>query len=295
MKKLITTIMLVFTVSLVHGAESSIKDAWAKEDLSPDDRTALVERSKKEPFAEIAPVLLKTLVDYQPFCGINPWGDTPWNNDRLRPRDRTYLMANTVWLNHMSPKDELAKAKILLSLLQKASGPTEKSIIIGAIMYDQWCPDAEAVLLALADNKKEDLGIRRASASTLLSRCEINTHMPLAVEIILAHKKGLERRQAFNFTTNQGNRLFTLTEPNKRSLLAAGFQTITELPDKDLQTGYFVARHLGFILKIRGEFAPDQKARRYQGKHGLTDEFFIDTVKNAIKWYSKNKKEIESN
>ena len=41
-----------------------------------------------------------------------------------------------------------------------------------------------------------------------------------------------------------------------------------------------------------GEFAPNQKERKYQGEHGLTDEFFIDTVKNAIKWYAKSKKEI---
>ncbi|MGA1872009.1 MAG: hypothetical protein ACMUJM_26125 [bacterium] len=295
MKTLITAFALVFVMSLAHGAEYIIKDAWYEEDLSPDERTALVERSKKEPFAEIAPIILKALVDYQPFYGINPWGDTPWNNDQLTRRDRIYLMASAVWQHHMSPKDELAKAKILLSLLQKASGQTEKSILISAIMNKQWCPEAEAILLSLAKNKEENLGIRRASASALLSRSDINTYIPLAVEIILAHKKGLDRCQAFNLTTNQGNRLFTLTEQNKQMLLSAGFQTIMELPDKDLQAGYFAARHLGFILKIHGEFAPDQKDRRYQGKHGLADEFFIDTVKNAIKWYSKKKKEIESN
>ena len=78
-------------------------------------------------------------------------------------------------------------------------------------------------------------------------------------------------------------------------MLAAGFEIITELSDENLQTGYFVARRLGFILKIQDEFAPNQKASKYQGKHGLTDEFFIDTVKNAIKWYSKHKKEIQGN
>ena len=72
-------------------------------------------------------------------------------------------------------------------------------------------------------------------------------------------------------------------------MLAAGFQIISELPNKDLKSGYFVARHLGFILKAQDEFTPDQKKQKYQGKHGLTDNFFIDTVKNAIKWHSKNK------
>lgn len=295
MKRLITTIALALVVSFVQGAEFNTKDAWAKQDLAPDERTALVERSKGEPFAEIAPILLKMLVDCQPFYGINPWGDTPWNNDRLTPRDRTYLMASAVWQHHLSSKDNSENSKAVLSLLQKSSGKTEQSILIGAILNHKWCPEAESVLLNLAKNTEEGLGIRRSSVSALLSRCDINTYMPLAVEIILAHKKGLDRCEALHLTTNQGNRLFTLTEQNKRRLIAAGFQSIVELPDNDLQTGYFAARHLGFILKIPEEFAPDQKARRYQGEHGLTDEFFIDTVKNALKWYSENKKKLESN
>lgn len=295
MKTFITTVLLVLAVSLAHGVESSIKDAWSKEDLSPDQRTALVERSKREPFANLAPILLKTIVDFQPFYGINPWGDTPWNSDRLKPRDRTYLMASAVWQHHMSPKDNLAKAKIILSLLKGASGQTEKSILIGAIMNNQWCPDAEKVLLGIAKDREEDPGIRRASASALLSRCDINTHMPLAVEIILAHDKGMPRNQAFNFTINQGNRLFSLSEENRRLVLTTGFEVLTDWSDGDLRHGYFVARRLGYILKIRDEFAPNQKKRKYQGKHGLTDEFFSDTVKNAIAWCSRNKKNVESN
>lgn len=295
MKTLTTTVLLLLAVSLVHGAERGLQGDWSRDDLTPDERTALVEKSKKEPFAKIAPILLKTLVDCQPFYGINPWGDTPWNNDRLRAPDRTYLMASAVWQHLMESRDDLVKARTILSLLQKASGQTEKSILIRAIMNHQWCPDAEEALLGIAKDKQEYLGIRRAAASTLLSRCDINTHMPLAVEIILAHKKGLDRCQAFNFTTNYGNRLFTLTEQNRRRLLAAGFQTITEIPDKDLQVGYFVARRLGCILKVQDEFAPNQKKRKYQGEHGLTDEFFMDTVKNAKAWYSRNKEAIESN
>jgi hypothetical protein len=295
MKTLATTIMLVFTVSLAHGAEPSIKDAWSKEYLSPEERTALVERSKKEPFATIAPILLRTLVDNQMLLGYCPWGDTPWNNDRLRPTDRTYLMASVVWQQHMKPRDDLEKAPILLSLLQNASRQNEKSILIGAIKNSQWCTEAEKVLLAIAKDKKEDLGIRRASVSTLLIRCEIDIYMPLAIEIILSHDKGMPRNQAFNFTINQGNRLFSLSEENRRLVLATGFEVLTDWAENELQHGYFVARQLGFILKIRDEFAPNQKKRKYQGEHGLTDEFFIDTVKNALRWYSKNKKDIESN
>ncbi|MGQ9660772.1 MAG: hypothetical protein ACUVWX_00360 [Kiritimatiellia bacterium] len=294
MRTLVTAIAVAFAVSLAHGAESSIKDAWDKEDFSPNERTALVERSRREPFAEIAPVVLKVLVDYQPFYGINPKGDTPWNNDGLTARDRKYLMASAVWQHHMTPKDDLGKAKVLLALLQKSSLQPEKAILIGAIQNNQWHPDAETVLLGLVQNKEEDLGIRRSSVSTLLSRCDINTYIPLAVEVVLAHKAGLDRCQAFPFTMNQGNRLFSLSTENRRKILVAGFDIISELPETDLKTGYFVARLLSFRLKQENEFAPNQQERRYQGDHGLTDDFFVETVKNAIGWYRKHNKETQN-
>jgi len=290
---IIISLLLAFTAGF--AAESSPETNWFKEGLSADERNALVERLKNEPFDKIAPVILKALVDHQPAYGINPSGHTPWNDDRLTPRDRTYLMASAVWQHHMSPRDDLPRAKVVLSLLQRAPQPAEKTILIGAIRNHQWCPDAEKLLLEIANNKDEDLGVRTSSVTTLLSRCNVNAYIRLAVEVVLAHKKGSPCCQAFHFTMNQGNRLFTLNERNRRLVLATGFEILTELPGAELQSGYFVARHLGFMLKRENDFAPDQKAKKYQGEHGLKDEFFIDTVKNAIEWYSENKKEIQSN
>lgn len=287
---------LLLAISLAQGADSSTKFRWFREDLSAKERTALVERLKKESFPKIAPVLLKTLVEYRPSHGLVTVGDAPWNKDWLTPRDSVYLMASVIWQHHLTAEEHLAaNAKVILSLLQKTPGKSEKHILVYDIMNYLWCPDAEAVLLALAKDEKESLDIRGASVSALLSRCDINTYMPLAAEIILAHRQGLDRCQAFDYMANKGNRLFTLTEKNKRVLLSAGFQIITELPDDDLRTGYFVARQLGFILKIPDTFAPNQRAPQYQKQGGLTEEFFIDTVKNALKWYSINKKELQGN
>ncbi len=295
MKSFIAAIVVLSSVLLLDGAENSKLDIWSKEGLTQKERTALVEESKKRSFAEIAPALLKALVDYHPFYGINPIGDTPWNDEGLTGRDRVYLMASAVWHHHLASSDDLSKAKALLALLKDSSHMGERAILISALLNYQWCPEAENVLLEIAKNTKEDNSIRRLSVETLLSRCDLNTYMPLAVEIILAHKTGLDRCQAFNFTTNQGNRLFSLSEQNKRRFLAEGFGIINELPEKDLQTAYFVARRLGFVLRIESEFAPDQKGEKFQGKHGLTDEFFIDTVKNAVTWYSKHEKEVKLN
>ena len=288
MKIIIPIALLMLAVSLVHGTELDIKNAWSKEDPSPDERTALVEKSKKLPFDKIAPTLLTTLVENQPFYGINPWGDTPWNNGRLTPKDRTYLMASAVWQHHMEPRDDPAKAKTLLALLQKEEGVTGKSILIRAIMLNQWCAEAEQPLLKIATNGTETLDTRQVAVTALLKRCDLDTYIPLGMEIVNSYDKEMEKNQAFNSLTNQGNRLYKISEKNRDLLLSTGFAILIQLDDEDLQHGYFVALQLGFILKIPNEFKPDQKTEKYQGQHGLTDDFFIDTVKNALEWYSEN-------
>lgn len=213
-------------------------------------------RSKKEPFSEVAPGLLKVRIENQPFYSITPWGETPRNNDRLSSSDKTYLMTGAIWKHPLAPRDDVDKAKFLLTLLQKSSNQGEKILLIYAINYDQWCADTESVLLSFDKNMKEDFGIRSLSASTLLNRCDINTHMPLAIEILLVHNKCKQRGQAFNFLTNEGNRLFTLSEENRRKVIATGFDILTQLSDEDLKRGYFVARRLGYILKTPESFAP---------------------------------------
>ncbi len=295
MKPVTLIIVLLFTASPGSASAFAIDD-WFRDDLSTDERNELVERAKDAALEEIAPTVLKVLVDYRPIYAFGvktpPWND---DDDRLSARDRTFLMAGAVWKHHMSPRNDLPKAKVMLSLLRMASRAAEKRILITSISAYQWCPDAEQVLLDLCNADEESLDVRRLAAESLLEHCDLNTYMPVAVEIILAHEKGLPRCQAFNFTTNYGNRLFELNDTNRNAVLAAGFGILDELTDDELQTGYFVAKRLGFILKTRNEFAPDQQAAKYQGKYGLKDEFFIDTVNNARIWHAQHKREIRSN
>jgi len=60
-----------------------------------------------------------------------------------------------------------------------------------------------------------------------------------------------------------------------------------------LQIGYFAATRLGFILRIQNEFAPNKKEPMCQDEHGLTEELFIGTVKNAIQYNKENSKTLE--
>ena len=119
-----TTITVMLAVLMTwHVLAATSQDQWSRMDLSAEERNQLVASAKNEPFEQIAPVILKAMVDNEPMPGINPWGDAPWNIDGLNPRTRTYLMANAVWQHHMSPRDDLARAQTLLSLLRKASQP----------------------------------------------------------------------------------------------------------------------------------------------------------------------------
>ena len=291
MNRLLLTVLLMFAATVVHASQSSVQDELFPDNLTPDERTALVERLKQAPFDEIAPALLKTRAGYRPMFWTNPWTDTPWNEDRMDRQARRFYMACAVWRHHMSPKDDPVKARLLLDMLKEASGPDEKRLLISAVRNDQWCPDAEEMLLSLSKNEEEDLGIRSDSAVALTHRCDVNAYMPLVMEFVLAQDAGIPRLNAFsNMVT--GN-LFDLNEKNRRSVLAAGFEMLAALPDGELQHGYFVASRMGRILKASNDFKPDHKDPTYQEKHGLKDEFFIDTVLNARAWYENNKHEFE--
>jgi len=268
------------------------KSPWFKQDFSSDGRDALVELSKKKPFSELAPVLLKVLAEYPGKRYAWSANKPSWNSDRrLTSQDRTYLMASSVWQHHMKPTNDPSKIKVLLALLQKASRRAEKNILIGAIKSYQWNTDGEKALADIAENKEESPGLRNFAVGALLHRSDINTYMPIAIEIILAHKEDLPRHQAFSSNTNLGNRLFTLNAKNRHAVISTGFEILSEIPDEEFHAGYFIATRLGFILKVNNEFKPDQKAGKYRGDTGLKDDFFIDTVKNAIEWHSKNWKE----
>lgn len=278
-------IVAVFASSL--GAAVT-EDEWFDESLSAAERNDLVERSKNEPFNVIAPIVLQAIAKYQPFYGMNPRGQTPWNDYAKNPRDAIYLMAQAVWQHHISTKEDASKADVILSLLKKSSNDREKLYLVAAIKNYQWCPDAEPALRELCLDDKQHLVVRTRSAEALLHRGDLNVHMPLAIEIVLARKKGLDRCQAFSNIMNFGFRRKTLNERNKRALLSTGFQIIEELPESELQTGYFVAGHLAQFLERPGGFTPNRNAEEYRGPNGLKPEFFIDTVKNAIAWHAEH-------
>jgi hypothetical protein len=283
---------LMFAIGTVCAAASTLGADWRRQDLSPEERTALVERSEGQPFEEVAPLILRMLVDYQPRLALNIVGGTPWDDDHLGPREKTYVMAFTVWNHFMATRDDPPTAKVVLSLLQEASTSTEKTILVGAMWSHQWCPDAEETLRHVAENDEEDLGVRTLAAATLLYRCELNAYMPLAMQLVSAHEQGLSRCQAFDLVTNMGNRLFRLNKVNRQKVLRTGFGILKGLPEAEMERGCVVACRLGFLLEVPDRFQPDQNDPRYRGEYRLKAEFYVDTVKNALEWYAEHMDEM---
>ena len=294
MKKNSIVLLILFTVSLAFATETDLENQWFKKDLSVNERNVLVEQSKKEPFEKIAPIVFKVLNECPFLDGCITKYDPPWSDDRYSSDEKTHLMASEVMNHFKFPKNDLQKAKVILSLLQKTKLEHEKSSFIAWLNHYHWCPDAENVLLDIATNKNTALYIRAESIKTLLNHCDVNSYMPLAIEIIYAHKKE-QRPHEFNYIINQGNnKLLKLDRKNMQLLLNTGFNILNEIPENELKSGYHLASHLGGILKIKNKFKPDQSAKKYQGKYRLTDDYFIDTVKNALDYYSSHKKEIQN-
>jgi hypothetical protein len=197
-------------------------------------------------------------------------------------------MAGAVWYHHIDHRGDEATSKILLRLLQQANNAEERRMLVHAIRFYRWNSAAERPIAVIAMDQKNPLALRTLSAGALLTHCDVNLYMPLAEDLIRNPKSKTDQARLYNTLTNLGNRLFSLNEDNKRSIVSMGFDILTALPEKNLRDGYFVALRIGFVLKIPTEFKPDQSAEEYQGPNGLRDEFFEDTVRNALDWHAEN-------
>ena len=281
----------VFVSALPCAAEldaSRMEKDWRCEDMSDSDRDELVEAAKKAPFEKVAPILLELLVEDRSFMWINLWGDKPWRDERLSLQAKPYWMARTAWQYHLKAGKDASKPRVLLSLIRKSSGEQEKlTLLISAVLNGHWSKEAEPLLHEIAKNPEEKRYTRLEAVRALLFRSDINKYMPMAIEIILAHEKRLPRHKAYCETLSIGGRIHALNEKNRELVISTGFEMLAELPAGEL--GYSIALRLGFILKEKNQFAPDQDLEIYKGEHGLAKAYFSDTVKNALKWHSDNR------
>lgn len=302
MKRAIHCLLPLFPLLAGNGharGDEELAKQWARDDMTNEERDALVEKTLKEPFEVVIPLLYRVLArlraekDKDFPIAYNPWGEIPWHDEHACPAAKTEFMVGHVWSALMKPENDPAKARFLISLLDKETDEEKIVSLLVNIDYHQWIPEAEDAVHGLAADPARSPHVRFCAAHALLMHLDLNANVPLALEVIRAHKAGLNREQYFPWLFNFGNRLYTLTDPNRRAVLRAGFAILVEASHRPPSGGYFVARFLGFLLKPPREFAPDQTDEKYKGAHGLKDTFFEDTVCNALAWWATHKDDPE--
>ena len=264
----------------------NIFDEFIDENISCERRDQIVEELKSRRFEEVAEKLIEIMISYRPMFAYNIPEEKPWMSNSYPTRVKIWLAAGVVWHEHTGGKKDPEKEMCIISLLKSRKDNAVRIKLLEALGR-QWGDSAETEALNITKNKNEDLYLRRRSIALLLWHSEINKYLTDAIEIIKEYK-GKKRIDVYCDIMNVGNRLFLLSNDNKGTLIKLGFQILQEECGEKPACGYFLARQLGFILKMPDEFAPDQNLQKYKGKNGLNDEFFEDTVKNALEWY-KNK------
>jgi hypothetical protein len=154
-------------------------------------------------------------------------------------------------------------------------------------MRFHWTTEAEQPVFDLFKRHKASDLLRYHAIQVLLERCG-ERYVDRAIEFI----QSLSPRDQLSFFHLVGGRFFSYSGATQEKLIALGF---TILEKSDGQGGYFVARDLGRFLKIPGEFAPDQNSPQYRGENGLKEQFFSDTVRNALEWKKNNEKAVDKN
>ena len=267
-------LLILLTVCNLQG-EDLIREL-VRQDISNERRDAIVEQLKQSDISTVAPRILEVMRSHvsagEP--GIPP---KPWMNDSHSHKAKVWYASAEIWHWLFKGRDDPNKAAILHKLL--TNNHDEYSIyVILTTMLDHWPTETEQQVFTLLQDPKATIGSKRNALKVLLARCG-ERYVSSAVDFI---RSSSSRDQEMLFTSifNSGA-FFSYTEEHQKDMIDLGFSI---LESNENQSGYFLARRLGYFLKIPGEFAPDQKAAKYQTERGLSDQFFLDTVRNALEW-----------
>jgi hypothetical protein len=242
-------------------------------------RDALVDALSRAPFGEVAPAVLPLMRAHatptEPGMGARPW-----MHDGHSVRARIWYALGAIWQAQISGAPDAAKAAVLLSMLGTTGHPWDERELIRAIGH-HWTAACEGPLAALLRRRSEPVEVRIAAARELLARVSIDRYVPDAVALV-RELAPAERSAAYRDLAKLGHAVRSARADRVAALVDLGFELLAAAENPD--DGYFLARTLGFLLDAPGEFAPDARDPQYQGAHGLTPEFFAQTVRNARAW-----------
>jgi len=268
-------LLILLTVFNLQG-EDSIRELVRK-DISNERRDAIVEQLKQSDISTVAPKILEVMRDSASH--IEPGiGSKPWMSDMHSHTAKVSYASHAIWQGLFSGADDPNKAAVLCKLLANYNDEYSTTKILEMMRF-HWAPEAEQQVFNLLQNSKISISPKQQALEVLLERCGEQYVIP-AIGFIQAYSSR-EQPALFTFIFSRAPRFFSYSEENQKNIIDLGFSI---LGSNENQYGYGLARQLGDYLKIPGGFAPDQNAAEYKTEGRLNDQFFLDTVRNALAW-----------
>jgi hypothetical protein len=246
------------------------------------DRQKAEEQLKQLPSGEVLPILLSEIARGMPDEPI--WSSAGPEHDKGAPLEwQAYYAVFRVWNYHLKGVPSQVMGELLLTLLKEANTPAAKITVINGL-FQHWIPKAEKAIAELLQDSSEDYSVRWSSAQVLLKHIGTTYHNRV-LEMAKSESGQLKYRLFVLLVAPP----YAKRSGVDRDVVCLGFEMIEEEREANSDydsAGYFIARYLETYLGQR--FTPDQYLKKYQGKHGLNDSFFRDTVDNALKWWTEN-------
>ncbi len=252
-----------------------------------DDRCSAEEKLISRPPQEVLPVLLPHVSKGMPAGYI--WNSGGRESDKRAPVAwQVYYAVSRSWTNHVDKLPRESGGELLLRLLTKASEDKGKVRILHDLAL-RWTPRAEPSVADLLKNANQKITVRTTAGLALILHGKERYHETLLK--FAGQGSHADRKKWYDLLADPRHKKRSGIDPR---VVVLGFDLIEAeqrlLPDY-VHGAYFLAVRTGDY--VGHEFKPDQKHARYQGKHGLTDEFFKDTVRNALRWWKLNRGEMQ--
>lgn len=288
---IISLILLIgITAALAADTVNAVVAQMTNEAASWEERCAAEDSLTKMPPQEVLPVLLPHIQKGMPsLAGI--WNSAGREFDRHAPIEwQIYYAVSRSWDHQVDTLPRDGGGVLLLELLNKtpAAAANARRKLLTDLTH-RWVPSAESTVAGVFKNPDEKLDVRTTAALALILHGTEGYHELLLV--YAAASNHADRKRWYDLLSDPRHKKQTGIDPR---VVQMGFNLILteqESSPNYVHGAYFLVIRTGDYIDV--EFKPDQKRPEYQGKHGLTESFFQDTVKNAIAWLTVNKTRIE--
>lgn len=295
MVRLLLTIFIILTHSELTKDEQANAQIAKLIDTITSLKTTWEERHQAEkelnelPAVQVLPLLFPHYVKRSNDSKAATTPGVPLELEKtLSPKAQMRYILHRIWQHHVSGKPSPEIVNVLLDLLAKNPGTAEQVDLLHSLCH-HWLDSAEKPVAKIFRDAKADPGIRYAAAACLLENRGKAYHNEIRD---YASTAPVELRPSyFDRLATPSHARLTGIDP---IVVKMGFTLLEDDLQKHpahVHRSYFLATRLEAYLGKT--FTPDQREKKYQGKNGLNEFFFADTVANARAWWAKNKKEYE--